>query len=116
MTQKRLCSAKRNDYISAAEDSKSGGFNGRAASIPEFTLFEPEKVWAYEVGLRSEWFDQRLRFNATAYYSKDFQIQLNKSTTDPQTGLPVASTTSIKAEFSTTIATHRSSRRLPMDC
>jgi hypothetical protein len=27
------------------------------------------KFWAYEVELRSEWFDQRPRFNATAYYS-----------------------------------------------
>jgi iron complex outermembrane receptor protein len=79
-------------YISAAEGSKSGGYNGRAASIPEFTRFNPEKVWAYEVGLRSQWFQRRIRFNATGYYSdyKDFQIQLNRSTTDPNTGLPVA--------------------------
>ena len=79
-------------YASAAEGSKSGGFNGRAASIAEFTRFEPEKVWAYELGVRSDWFGKRLRFNATGFYShyKDFQIQLNKSTTDPNTGRPVA--------------------------
>jgi iron complex outermembrane receptor protein len=54
--------------------------------------FEPEKVWAYEVGLRSQWFDQRLRANATGYYSdyRDFQIQVNSSKTDPNTGQPVA--------------------------
>src|SRR5262249_6005292 len=47
---------------------------------------------AYEAGLRSDLLQQRLRFNATAYYSdyKDFQIQLNKSTTDPETGQPIA--------------------------
>jgi iron complex outermembrane receptor protein len=79
-------------YVSAAEGSKSGGFNGRAASIEEFTRYEPEKVWAYEAGLRSEWFDKHVRFNATGFYSnyKDFQIQLNRSTIDPETGLPHA--------------------------
>jgi iron complex outermembrane receptor protein len=79
-------------YVSVAEGSKSGGFNGRASSVAEFTQFEPEKVWAYEAGFRSEWLDQRLRFDATGYYSdyKDFQIQLNRSMTDPETGLPVA--------------------------
>jgi len=79
-------------YVSAAEGEKSGGYNGRASSPPEFTRFDPEKVWAYEVGLRSLWFDQRLRFNGTGYYSdyRGFQIQVNRSMTDPVTGLPVA--------------------------
>ena len=79
-------------YVSAAEGSKSGGYNGRASSVAEFTRFDPEKVWAYELGLRSEWLNQRLRLNATGYYSdyRDFQIQVNRSMTDPVTGLPVA--------------------------
>jgi iron complex outermembrane receptor protein len=79
-------------YISAAEGEKSGGYNGRASSPAEFTRFDPEKVWAYEAGIRSVWFDQRLRFNGTGYYSdyKGFQIQVNRSMTDPVTGLPVA--------------------------
>ena len=79
-------------YVSAAEGSKSGGFNGRAASIEEFTRFEPEQVWTYEVGLRSEWLDRHVRFNVTGFFSdyRDFQIQLNRSTIDPVTGLPHA--------------------------
>jgi iron complex outermembrane receptor protein len=79
-------------YVSVAEGSKSGGFNGRASTPEEFTRFEPEKVWAYEAGLRSYLFDRRLRVNATAYYSdyKNFQIQRNASKTDPITGQPVA--------------------------
>jgi iron complex outermembrane receptor protein len=79
-------------YVSAAEGSKSGGFNGRASSNGEFNVFQPEKVWTYELGLRSTWLRQRLRLNATAYYShyQDFQIQLNRTTTDPETGQPIA--------------------------
>jgi iron complex outermembrane receptor protein len=77
--------------VSAAEGSKAGGFNGRAASIAELNQFDPEKVWTYELGLRSDWWDKRVRLNATAFYSdyKDFQIQINKSVTDPVTGKPV---------------------------
>jgi len=75
-------------YLSAAAGSKSGGFNGRAGSIPEFNEFDPEKVWTYEIGLRSDWFEKRLRVNATAFYSdyRDFQIILNRSYIDPNTG------------------------------
>jgi iron complex outermembrane recepter protein len=78
-------------YLSVAEGTKSGGFNGRAGSISEFNGFEPEKVWTYETGLRSDWLDQRLRLNATGYYSSytDYQILLNSSVTDPSTGQPV---------------------------
>jgi len=78
-------------YVSAAEGSKTGGFNGRAGSIAEFNGFEPEKVWTYELGLRSDWLDERLRLNATLFYSRytDFQILLNRSVTDPVTGNPV---------------------------
>jgi len=85
--------AERDDtYASAAEGSKSGGFNGRAQSAAEFNQFEPEKVWSYEAGFRSDWLQRRLRFNATAFYSdyKDFQIQQNRTVTDPDTGRPVA--------------------------
>lgn len=79
-------------FASAAEGSKSGGFNGRASSAAEFTRFEPERVWSYEAGIRSDWLEKRLRFNATAFYNdyRDFQIQLNRSVTDPDTGQPVA--------------------------
>lgn len=84
--------AKLMTYISVAEGEKNGGYNGRASSVDEFTRFEPEKVWTYEAGLRSEWLSQRLRFNATGFYSdyRDFQIQINRSRIDPVTGLPVA--------------------------
>jgi iron complex outermembrane receptor protein len=79
-------------YVSVAEGSKSGGFNGRAQTVAEFNQFEPEKVWNYELGLRSEWLDRRLRVNGTAFFSdyKDFQIQQNRTVTDPETRQPVA--------------------------
>ncbi len=51
----------RDVYGSVAEGSKSGGFNGRAGSIAEFNRYEPEKVWTYEIGLRSDCRGRRSR-------------------------------------------------------
>jgi iron complex outermembrane receptor protein len=79
-------------YASVASGSKTGGFNGRASSDAEFTRFDPERVVAVEAGLRSDWLDRRLRFNATVFHSayRDFQLQVNRSVTDPSTGQPTA--------------------------
>jgi iron complex outermembrane receptor protein len=69
-------------YVSAAKGYKGGGFNGRASKVVDFTEFDPEIVWTYELGLRSDLFDRRVRFNATAFYSDytDFQLQTAGST------------------------------------
>jgi iron complex outermembrane receptor protein len=77
-------------YASVAAGSKSGGFNGRAQTADEFNSFEPEKVTTFEVGLRSDWLDERVRVNVTAFYSdyRDFQILVNKTQTVD--GKPVA--------------------------
>jgi iron complex outermembrane recepter protein len=68
-------------YISASQGFKSGGFNGRASTVAEFNEYQPEKVWAYEIGLRSDWLDKKLRANLTAFYSdyRDLQVQDNLS-------------------------------------
>lgn len=63
-------------YASATRGEKSGGWNGRALANNLFLDFDPEKVWSEEVGLRSQLFDHRLRFNLTGFYAytKDVQI------------------------------------------
>jgi iron complex outermembrane receptor protein len=50
---------------------RAGGFNGRpgtgqylAAAIP----YDPETVDNFELGMKSEWLDSRLRFNASIFY------------------------------------------------
>jgi len=50
---------------------RAGGFSGRpnsyeAASVP----YDPETVDNFEVGFKSEWMDNRLRLNASAYFMK----------------------------------------------
>lgn len=38
------------------------------ALLSSFYFPDPEKSKSYEIGLKSEWFDKRLRFNLTAYH------------------------------------------------
>jgi iron complex outermembrane receptor protein len=53
-------------YASASRGYKAGGFN----SVQINSFFEPENVWNFEGGFKSELLDRRLRFNASAYYFK----------------------------------------------
>lgn len=48
---------------------RSGGFNGRAASIAVAGPYDPETVDSFEGGLRMEFFDRRVRFNPTVFYA-----------------------------------------------
>ena len=60
-------------YFTATKGFKSGGFNFSVAQ----SAFDPEQLWAYEVGIKSDWFDDRLRLNASAFYYdyEDLQVQ-----------------------------------------
>ncbi len=64
---------------------RAGGFSGRpnsyeAASTP----YDPETVDNYEVGIKSEWLDNRLRLNASAYFMKYKDKQEEQSVPAPQ--------------------------------
>jgi len=58
-------------YASYSQGFKSGGFFGRITSGTNVRKFNPEEVDTYEVGLKSTWWDQRLRVNA-AIFSSDY--------------------------------------------
>jgi iron complex outermembrane receptor protein len=63
-------------YASASQGFKSGGFNARPTTAGEVKPFNPETVTTYELGLKSEWLDRRLRANADVFYNdyKDVQV------------------------------------------
>jgi iron complex outermembrane receptor protein len=66
-------------YGSWSKGYKSGGFiSGRPVSVSQATgVFQPEKVTAYEAGLKADVFDKRLRINM-AYFSNDYNnLQLS---------------------------------------
>ncbi|WP_312135540.1 TonB-dependent receptor [Brevundimonas sp.] len=65
-----------NVYARYATGFKSGGNNDVAANNAGFmTPYNPEKLTAYEIGTKGQWFDKRLSLSAAVYYSdyEDFQ-------------------------------------------
>lgn len=71
-------------YISAASGFKSGGFNGRSTVANEILPYDPEKMWSYEAGFKSEWLDNRVRFNGTVFYNDYKDIQFTLSSADSE--------------------------------
>ena len=65
-------------FASWARGFKSGGFNGRAATTTSIGPFGEETVDAIEIGVKSDWFANRLRVNVTAFWNfyDDLQIEL----------------------------------------
>jgi iron complex outermembrane receptor protein len=63
-------------YASVTKGFKSGGWNARGTTPDRLTPFGPETVTSYELGLKSDWADSRLRLNLTAFYTdvEDFQL------------------------------------------
>lgn len=72
-----------NFYGSATRGFKSGGWNARGTTPDQLQPFAPEVVWSYEAGMRSEWFENQLRLNLTAFFTEvsDFQLPTAFETT-----------------------------------
>jgi len=63
-------------YASAQQGFKSGGYN---IGSSQRTPFEPEEIWAYEVGTKASLMDQRLRLNAAAFLYDYTNLQAQDS-------------------------------------
>lgn len=69
-------------YASVTTGFKSGGFNGRGTTYATVTPVDAETLRAYEVGVKSTLWDNRLRLNAD-YYRLDYDgIQLTAVNSD----------------------------------
>ncbi len=67
-------------YGSYSQGFKSGGWTTRLSdpiSDAAFTEFGPERAETYELGLKSEFVNRRVRLNVAAFYSRYKGIQLN---------------------------------------
>jgi iron complex outermembrane receptor protein len=65
-----------NSYVSYQRGFRGGGFNPRPATAAQVTAFNPEDLDSYEVGVKSEFFDKRVRLNVAAFYVKYTDMQL----------------------------------------
>ncbi len=82
-------------YGQVAKGQKSGGFNATPGLPQSSFAFDGEKVWSYEIGLKSDVFDRRVRFNM-AFFQNDIQgLQLSNLAviTDPFSANPLIPST-----------------------
>ncbi|NIB38580.1 TonB-dependent receptor [Pseudomaricurvus alkylphenolicus] len=70
-------------YTSYAEGFKSGGVNMRAdvtASPEGFShVFDPETAKSYELGIKTELFDNRVRINAAVFHTNYDSVQITQT-------------------------------------
>jgi iron complex outermembrane receptor protein len=67
-------------YFTYSEGFKSGGFNQRLifpTLDPDTLGYAPEFVTVFEGGIKSDWFDNRMRLNAAAFYTDYENLQIN---------------------------------------
>ncbi len=79
-------------YLSASEGFKSGGFPGTPATAEAAgSPFDQEEATAYEFGVKSELFDQRLRLNVSVFSTdyQDLQVLLRKVRFEGDIGIVV---------------------------
>jgi len=92
-------------YATYSEGFRVGGSNPLKQRSVLPRQYASDQLKNYEIGLKSEWLDNRLRFNIAAYYMQweDFAVQIE----DPQKGffqlgfvnLPSAEIPGVEAEF-----------------
>ncbi|MBB3168677.1 TonB-dependent receptor [Simiduia aestuariiviva] len=80
-------------YATYSTGFKSGGFDmrGDAASLPSTVDgFDPETVTSYEMGVKSDLFNNRLRLNAAAFYADYTDMQVTVQAFTPGGGFSSA--------------------------
>ena len=73
-------------YASVSRGYKPGGVSNNSTPALVPLTFEPEFVWAYEVGAKNRFFDNRLTFNAAAFYYRYENLQYQEEDPVPYQG------------------------------
>lgn len=74
-------------YARAATGYRSGGFNAQDEAVNGvLPYFKPENVTSYEVGVKSELLDRRLRLNVAGYFNQYRDLAINIPRTDAPAG------------------------------
>jgi outer membrane receptor protein involved in Fe transport len=77
-------------YASASRGVKSGGFTAYNTLNPlALTPFQPEVLWAYEAGFKSQFANDRIRLNGAVFFYDYRDQQVQSAIFDPGTGAVV---------------------------
>ncbi|MFN8625692.1 MAG: TonB-dependent receptor [Candidatus Binatia bacterium] len=74
-------------YVRVSKGYQSGVINASAGSPGAFTATKPETIWSYEAGVKSQWWEDRLRFNADVFYSDYSDQQVSTFRANPAGGV-----------------------------
>src|SRR6185312_6903548 len=74
-------------YVSVSTGFKGGGVNPRPFVADQRLPFNPETLKTYEAGVKSEFFDRKMRLNGAVFLNKYDDIILGK-TVCPESSLP----------------------------
>ena len=77
-------------FADYAKGFDAGGFNNRALNLATALPYNPETVNTYEGGFKTDWFDRRLRINATGFYNDYKNLQTAVSAFSPISGTYVS--------------------------
>jgi len=69
-----------------AHGFKSGGFVGRVGIPQDIGPYAPEKVDTFEVGMKADWLERRVRTNLAVFYTDYKDMQLSQNYFAPNTG------------------------------
>ncbi|MGZ3313860.1 MAG: TonB-dependent receptor [Caulobacteraceae bacterium] len=73
-------------YVDTATGYKGGGVDPRPFVQTQAVSFQPEKLTAYEGGLKTFLFDRKMRLNLAGFYNEYNNIQLTLSSCPQQSG------------------------------
>jgi iron complex outermembrane receptor protein len=65
-------------YVSASQGYRSGGVNWTATD-PQYISYDEEKLWSYEIGVKSAFLDNRLIINGSVYYMDITDMQVDEA-------------------------------------
>lgn len=70
-------------FFTYAKGFKSGGFSGRSSTPLGWGPYADMEVDSFELGAKSMWWDDRVRFNLTAFYQELTDVQSQVNAVDP---------------------------------
>ncbi len=66
-----------NTYFTYSTGYNSGGFNSRASTVSAWdSTIDKEEIDSFELGMKSDWWDKRLRANVAIFYNDYDDIQI----------------------------------------
>ena len=74
-------------YASVSKGIRSGGVNVDVVQDPAFQpTYKSDSAWAYELGMKSEWNERRTQLNASLFYIKWSDLQIDGLPSNPALG------------------------------